>query len=133
MLLSVRFLNDVSSVNSWEAASAIEIYAGDAQSLYFQLIDASLDRSDQSFNPPGRRYMPPAGSTLQVTFLNVDDAKTVVRSASQPYAQDPSIWSVPILSTDPLAGTTAMNLVLTEPGPRKLNSKFAVGSMLRIR
>src|SRR4051812_12653488 len=125
MLLSARFLNDVSSVNSFEMATAAEIYAGDAQTVYMQLIDASLDRSDQSFNPAGRRYMPPAGSTLQVTFLNVDDAKTVVRTASQPFAQDPSIWSIPILSTDPLAGTAAMNLVLTEPGPRKLNAKFA--------
>ncbi len=133
MLLSVQFLNDVSSVNSYERVTAAEIYAGDSQTIYVQLIDASLDRSDQSFNPPGRRYMPPAGSTVKVTFLNIDDKKTINRTASQPFPQDPSIWSIPILSSDPLAGTSAMNLSLTEPSGRKLNSKFATGSMLRIR
>lgn len=133
MLLSVRFLNDVSSVNSYESVTSAEINAGDSQTVYVQLIDTSLDRSDQGFMPAGRRYIPPAGSTLKVTFVNVDDAKTVVRTASQPFAQDGSLWSIPILSSDPLAGTTVMNLQLTEPSGRKLNSKFATGSMLRIR
>lgn len=132
MLLSLRFLTDVSSVNSWESVSAVEIYSGDSQTLFFQLVDASLDRPEQGFRPSGRRYMPPAGSTLRVTFVNLDDAKKVVRVASQPYAQDGSIWSIPILSTDPIKGTSTMNLELKEPG-RTLNARFANGSMLRVK
>ncbi len=64
MLLSVRFLNDVSSANSYEIIDNPEFFAGDAQTIHIQLIDASLDREGQGFNPPGRRYLPPTSSTL---------------------------------------------------------------------
>ena len=133
MLLSCRFLNDVNGVNSWQIASSIEIAAGDVQNIYIQLFDASLDRSDQGFNPGGRRYMPAATSPLSVTLWSVDDAKKVVRAATQPYALDPSIWTFPILATDPISGTVTMNLILTETGGRILHSAFAPGSILRVR
>ncbi len=132
MQLSLRFLIDVSSVNSYEQVPSVEITSGDSQTVYFQLVDAGLDRPEQGFSPAGRRYIPPAGSTLEVTFVNVNDAKKVVRAAAQPYSTDGSIWSIPILSSDPIKGTSAMNLVLKEPG-RTLNARFANGSMLRVR
>ncbi len=132
MLLSCRFLIDVANVNNFEQVASVELYSGDTQTVYFQLIDASLDRAEQMFNPAGRRYCPPATSTLQVTLVNVDDALKIVRTATQPYAQDPSIWSVPFLASDPLKGTAALNLVLTEPS-RTLNARFAPGSVLRIK
>jgi len=133
MLLSVRFLTDVQNVNSWEEVSAVEIYSGDAQTIYFRLIDASLDRSNQGYSPAGRRYMAPATSTLSVTLVNIDDAKQVVRSATQPFSQDPSIWSIPILASDPIVGSVAMNFVLTQPGPVVLNARFAPGVLLRVK
>jgi len=132
VLLSCRFLNDVQSVNSFEPAAQIEFSAGDSQVLFLQLIDSSLDRADQGFSPAGRRYVPPAGTTMAVTFANIDDAKKFTRSASQPYAQDPSIWSVPILGTDGLRGTVNLSLVLTEPS-RVLNARFATGAVLRVQ
>lgn len=132
MQLSLRFLTDVSSVNSWEPVYSVELYSGDSQTLHFQLTDASLDRAEQGFRPAGRRYVPPAGSFLKVTFMNLDDAKKVVRSATQPYAQDPSIWSVPILSSDPIKGTSFLNLELKEP-TRTLNARFANGTILRVK
>lgn len=132
MLLSCRFLNDVQGVNSFESAAQVEFAAGDSQSLYFQLVDATLDRADQGFNPPGRRYVPPVGSTAQVTLVNVDDAKRVSRAATQPFAQDASIWSMPVLANDQLHGTVNMNLVLTEPS-RVLNARFSPGVLLRFR
>jgi hypothetical protein len=132
MLLSCRFLNDVGSVNSFEYVSQVEIYAGDTQTLYFQLIDASLDRPEQGFQPSGRRYMPAAGASLVVTLMNVDDAKKVVRTATQPYPQDPSIWSIPILATDPLLGSINLKMVLTE-GPKSLGFTSQPGALLRVR
>lgn len=132
MLLSARFLNDVGSVNSFELTNQLEIYAGDGQTLYFQLVDASLDRPDQGFFPAGRRYMPPATSGLVVTLMNVDDAKVVLRTATQPFAGDASIWSIPILSTDPLKGTVNWKAVLTEP-TRILNFTSQPGVLLRVR
>jgi len=132
MLLSARFLLDVANVNSYEHAAQLEFNAGDAQVIHLQLIDAALDRAEQGFSPAGRRYMPPAGSTLQLTMLNIDDAKKVTRFATQPYAQDPSIWAVSILATDPLKGSVSLKLVLAEPG-RTLNASLVPGVLLRVR
>lgn len=132
MLLSCRFLNDVSNVNSFSVSPSAEINAGDAQTLYLQLVDASVDRAEQGFVPSGRRYMPPAGSTFQVTFRNVDDAKKVVRTATQPFQLDPSIWAVSILASDPIRGTVMIGATLTEPG-RTLNFGGSPSLILRVK
>jgi hypothetical protein len=143
MLLSCRFLVDVANVNNFEGATAVEINAGDTTTLYVQLMDLSVDRKEHGFNPPGRRYMPAASSTVSVTFTNTDTGpsqtisdtmgprlnpavpRNVVRAASQPFAQDGSIWSIPLLGSDPLFGTVNMTVTLTEPGspPRVVSCK----------
>lgn len=133
MILSCRFLNDVQGVNSFQYIAQAEMYEGDTQDLYIQLIDASLDRSEQSFNPPGRRYCPPATSTLSVTFKNIDDARRVIRAGVQAFPTlDASIWYIPLLGSDPLAGTVTMEATLTEPS-RALHFRNAKGVMLRVR
>lgn len=114
MLLSARFLNQVSSVNAFEYVSNAQWTAGDTVTLYFQLIDLNLDKPVQGFQPAGRRYMPAAGATLSVKLDNINDAIAVTRSATQPYPQDSSIWAVQILSTDTIRGTCDLVLNLTE-------------------
>lgn len=135
MLLACRFLADVANVNSFDGlASSISMNVGDTQWLYFQLIDASVDRKDQGFNPPGRRYMPAASSTVSVTFTNTDTGPdvcvtefggtrfnpsvpaTLVRAAANPFVPDTSIWRVQLLGTDSLKGTVNVAVTLTEPG-----------------
>jgi hypothetical protein len=111
MLLSARILNDVGGVNTFSYAQVAEFTEGDAPTIYFQLIDESLDRDSR---PAGRRYMPAAGATLQVVIHNIDDAKTATRFATQPFAQDPSIWSISLLTTDTVRGTCSVKLTLTE-------------------
>jgi hypothetical protein len=109
------------------------MYQGDTQDMYIQLVDASLDRNEQGFTPPGRRYCPPAGAALSVTFKNIDDSKKVVRAGVQAFPTlDASIWYVPLLGTDPLAGTVTMEATLTEPS-RTLHFRNAKGVLLRVR
>jgi len=132
MLMSIRFLTDVGGVNIFDYIEQLEITAGDTQAIYFQLVDLAIDRSSSGFNPPGRRYMPAANSTLTVNLLSVECSKQVVRSATQPFTQDPSIWTFTILGSDPLQGTINMNLRLTEP-TRTLNISNAKGNVIRIR
>lgn len=129
MVLSARFLEDVASANIFRYTTATKWTQGDAVSVYIQLIDASLDRAEQYFNPPGRRYVPLAGATLTVTFQNIDDAKKVMKVASQPFpADDRSIWVIPILATDPIsAGSVIMTLSLNESG--KVTTGIIVGSI----
>jgi len=133
MILSCRFLTDVAGVNTYQYIAQAEMYQGDVQDLYIQLTDAAIDRTEQGFNPPGRRYCPPAGSTLSMVFKNIDDAKTVTRSAVQAFATlDASIWRIPLLATDPLAGTVTMLATLTEPS-RVLHFVNQKGVLLRVR
>lgn len=125
MLLSARPLRDVSGVNSFEVDQVWETTEGNETSLYFQLIDASLDRSSDGFSPSGRRYMPAASSSLSVVIDSLDDAKRITRYASQPYAQDGSIWKLDILSTDAgkVKGTPTLRFKLVE------GSKVTYGSL----
>jgi hypothetical protein len=134
MLLGCRFLTNVAGVNVFQVVAQAEMYAGDTQNLYIQLTDESVDRTDQGFYPRGRRYCPPSGTTLSVTFKNLDDAKVVTRTAVQAYSTlDASIFYIPILATDPLAGTVTMEATLTEPGPLVRKFVNAKGVLLRVR
>lgn len=114
MLLSARWLLNVRSVNDFDYADKVEFSEGDPVTVYFQLIDASRDR-DQGFKSSGRRYVPTAGATLQVTITNLDDAKAYVKSATQLYPTlDGSMWSITIATTDLVKGTPGIQLALTE-------------------
>lgn len=114
MLLSARFLNDVANVNSFEHADVAEFTEGDPASVYFVLIDASLDKAIDGFMPSGRRYVPIAGATLQCTVESIDDDKQIVRFATQPFPQDGSIWRLDFLATDKIRGTANLRFKLTE-------------------
>lgn len=116
MLLSARFLNDVANVNSFEYADNGEFTEGDPASVYFQLIDITLDKSVNGFVPPGRRFIPAAGATLQCTVESLDDSKEIVRFATQPFGTDGSIWKLDFLTSDKIRGTANIRLKLTESG-----------------
>jgi hypothetical protein len=118
VLLSCRMLNSVSDVNHWDLVESLELSEGSLpDDVYLVLVDESQDRFHQGFSPDGRRYCPPAGSTLSVTFDNLDDAKKVTRSATQPFPGDASIWKVALLTSDAgkIRGTVNLKLTLTEP------------------
>jgi hypothetical protein len=115
MQLKVTVLDDVEDANDYRYATEIQSTAGDPVDLFFQLSDATKNLASHGFNPSGLRYMPAAGSTLKVTFLNINTRKQFARFATQPFVQDPSIWKVPVLATDPVSGTVSMTFQLMEP------------------
>jgi hypothetical protein len=114
VLLSARILKNVNGVNAFEHAPVMEFTEGDGPTIYFQLVDSTSDRAEQGFFPPGRRYVPNVGATLQCVLHHIDDARKVTRFASQPFPQDTSIWALTLLPTDTIRGTTDMLLTLTE-------------------
>lgn len=119
MILSARILQSVGSVNSFDYVDQFEMVEGDTPTIYFQLIDATQDRTSDDFKPAGKRYMPPVGATLNVTIDHIDDAKKITRAATQPFPLDPSIWSLVIMTTDKLKGTRSLKLTLSESGTLK--------------
>lgn len=134
MQLSCRFLNNVISANSFEYADAVEFSEGDTLSVFIQLIDVSLDKQAAGFSPPGRRYMPAAGASLRVTLQNVNDSQVVNRTAVQAFpTSDPSIWSIPVLASDPFKGTVTIAATLVEPNGVYHSFANVKGIMLRVR
>ena len=117
MLLSARILTNVADVNNFTYADNLSFTEGDAPIVILQLIDASRDTYADGYMPQGRRYIPAIGATLEVTLGSIDSAKRVVRLATQPYAQDPSIWALQLFSTDSLRGLLDLGLKLVE-GPK---------------
>jgi hypothetical protein len=111
-------LNNVASVNAYDWADEVEFTKGDQVDIYFQLVDATLDKAVYGFKPAGRRFNPATGATLQVKIDNINDAIAITRAASQPFASDSSIWRVSVLNSDNIIGTCALQLTLTE-GPKK--------------
>jgi len=117
MLLSCLFLVDVGSVNIFRESSYCQISEGDTGVIYIQLRDTSVNTAQEGYKPVGRRYIPATGASLKVFIDNsLDSGKVVTKQASQPYANDPSIWSFTIQATDAISGTKAVRLELNEGG-----------------
>lgn len=116
MKLGARILSGVGNVNVFAYTTAVEASVGDAVDVYLQLVDVEQHLNSQGFFPAGNRYMPLAGATLAVDVQNLDAAKAFTRVATQPFAQDPSIWRFSVLATDPVAGTVSLRLRLVEAG-----------------
>jgi hypothetical protein len=114
MQFSARPLIEVSSVNDFVVSQQITMATGDETPCYFQLVDLDKNPGYSGSNPQGLRYMPMAGATLAVSFININTAKQFTRYATQPFAQDPSIWLVTLLSNDPVTGTVSIRGILTE-------------------
>lgn len=116
MILSARILENVSGVNSFSYANQAAFTEGDTPVIYFQLVDASQDRPEKGFVPSGRRFVPANGALLTVSLGSIDDARKISRLATQPFANDPSIWAFQVLTTDKIRGTVNMNLSLNQGG-----------------
>ena len=112
MLLSARLLSDVCGVNRYSYADNVVLMESDSATIYLQLVDISVE---PNLRPEGRRYMPVALSTLAVTMKSHDTGATVSKTATQPFPQDPSIWSFDLTATNTLPGTDSLQLALSEP------------------
>jgi hypothetical protein len=127
--IAIRLLDDVQSVNSMELATEISVVAGDPLTVNLQLVNAM--RLSWDLNSPVVRYMPAAGATLQVVFDNIDESKRVTKIASQPFAQDPSVWRVELMSQDTtkLRGTVGLKYTLTE-GSRIISGRLLAALLI---
>ena len=112
MHLSIQLLSDVVDVNHYSLADVVTLNEGDSPTLYFQLVDISVNKYG---NPRGRRYIPPALSSLEVTLRALNTDETLVLNATQPFDRDPSIWSIALDAEDTVPGTRAMKVALSEP------------------
>jgi len=117
MLLSARIIKNLRDVNTFDYDTDYRFVSGNPGVVTFQLIDVDKDRARDGYHPPGRRYVPANDAELIVTIKSIDNDRTIERNAVQPYPnQDPSIWQLPIASTDNILGTCTLFLALTQNG-----------------
>lgn len=105
-------LDRVLDVNNFQPVNELHLIRGNQSTLYFQIVDwQSFKDCIESY----KRVMPQgANIEVKVTFLDIDEAFTVERMASQPFPDDRSIWSVEVLSTDQLAPNSMMVSLLVD-------------------
>lgn len=115
MRLSAKMLKNVSSVNHFEYSSTSFLSEGGTNDIYFQLVDLdkvyypAVDTSALPNNPV--RYMPITGATVGVIFDSLFDDAEITLAASQPFAQDPSIWKVTLAADEiPASGNFIFSL-----------------------
>ena len=130
MRLNAKIIKNVSSVNHWEYTDSAYLQADQINDFYFQLVDLDkIQPGEKSKALPDfpLRYMPQgAVVSLSVTFpdLNPDNQFTVL--ATQPFADDKSIFKV-TLSSAQVPNSGAIQVSLTEDGVvRNFNLKGAI-------
>lgn len=113
MRLGAMMLADFCSANSFEYSRNIQMNEGNAQKVCIQLVDLNKVACSSGSGSLYLRYMPEAGSTLEIEIQSINDDNTITRIATQD-PTDPSIWCFDILPTD-IIGSENIKLSLTEP------------------
>lgn len=116
MRLNVKMLKNVSNINSWYYASEATIQEGQANEIYFQLVDFDkIPGNDKSVALPDSplRYMPTGTIvTLTASFPSIDSAQEFTVVGTQPFPKDPSIWKLSLTANQlPKAGNFKITLV----------------------
>ena len=117
MRLYIEMLDSVCNVNNWKHVDEVTISEGEASDIYFQIINKSQHI----------RYMTQATSySVSAIFPDVDESQTIEVAASQPFADDKSIWKVSLGSSQtPGSGTFLVKL--TEDGvERTLKAELGI-------
>jgi hypothetical protein len=111
MKLSVKFLKNVANINTFQYASQWNISEGSSQVLYFQFVDKLKD---------DLRYMSQADTIdeVSVIFLNIDEASEIIKTATQAFPDDKSIWTI-TLDSDEVPNSGAIKFSITEDGQER--------------
>jgi len=132
MRINAKIIKNVANVNQWEYASEATVQEGQINEVYIQLVD--LDKThagEKSINLPDfpLRYMTQAAVfSVSVNFPALDPDNAIDVVATQPFADDKSIWKVTLAANQvPFAGNIVVTL--TEDGNTR---QFVVRSALKV-
>jgi hypothetical protein len=114
MKLSAKFLKNVSNINNFQYVNQWDISEGSANRLYFQIIDKLKD--NLRFITQATTY------SVSVTFLSIDSNSEITKSATQPFADDKSIWYIDLAANE-VPNSGAVKFSITQDS---VESKFKV-------
>lgn len=107
MHLSAHILENVANVNNYDVVNQATLFEGQANSLYFQIVNKSKDEI---------RYLSQTTSlAVSLVFPSIDDAEEFEVAAAMPFSDDKSIWKVD-LSSSQLPASGAFFLKIIENG-----------------
>lgn len=118
MRLSAKLLKNIVDINHWQHANQAHIAEGQPNDIYIQLVDldwSTKSSPEQSAAYPQYpvRYISQA-TTIEVKalFLSIDDNQEFEIVASQPFADDKSIYKFSLSSTQiPNAGNMIIKVI----------------------
>jgi len=122
MRINAKIIKNVADVNQWEYANVAYVQEGQSNEIYIQLVDLDKTHSAEKSTALPEfplRYMPQGTVvTLTATFPNIDSDEQFTITGAQPFADDKSIWRLPLTATDiPASGNFI--ITLTEDGVEK--------------
>lgn len=124
MRLSGKILKNVVDVNHFQQANQAYIAEGQPNDIYIQLIDldwstkATPEQSPAFVQYPIRYISQASSISVKAKFLNIDDDQEFEITATQPFADDKSIFKFALTSSQtPSAGN--MIVTVTEDGVDK--------------
>lgn len=110
MNLSFRAINSDGTLNNFYQLDKINIVKENAATVRIQLIDLEKKLKEDAL-----RYIPASGATMTVTFFRSQTADVVTKNASNPFADDRSIWQVALTAAEAAKVSSGFLLVtLTE-------------------
>lgn len=132
MRINAKILKNVANINQWEYANQAYAQEGQINEFYFQLVD--LDKThetERSIALPDNplRYIPQgAVVSVEVTFPDIDSASQFTVIASQPFADDKSIYKVTLASSQ-IPNSGGFTIKLIEDGVEK---QFLVRDAIKV-
>jgi len=123
MRLSAKMLKNVANVNNFEFADSAHVQEGQINDIYLQLVDLDMtpiDGDSESLPEHPMRHLPQGAAIgLEITFPALrnesDDPapEQFTVAATQPFADDKSIWKVTLASTQtPKSGNIKAKLTV---------------------
>ncbi len=116
MKLNARIMKNIVDLNHWQHADVAHIAEGESNDIYIQLVDKdwstkpSPEKSGAFVEFPIRYISKATTITVTAKFLSIDDALGFEIEATQPFAEDKSIFKFSLTSSQiPNAG----NLVIS--------------------
>ena len=123
MRLSAKSLKNVENLNTFQYTNQWIVrqdgLSGEEQSLYFQLVDLDKD---------GVRYIPNPGTVVIVTFPELDETMQAVKTATNPFADDRSVFKIDLTVLD-IISSGNVKFQVTESTKVK---KFSVMNMVTV-
>jgi hypothetical protein len=114
MRFGARVITSYCNSNDFSYGTSFALNQGENSRMYLQLADLNQKLASDINGTVYQRYMPPAGSSLQIVIAGIDDSTKITRYAIQD-TTDPSLWYIDFLPTDVVASGN-IHLTFTESG-----------------